>query len=230
LSSLSPEHQQIWATKEIRGNIIIHPDYYASSILGNWGTNLSIFEAFIQELKIINEMSSLMGKSELFKKSYANDCPREFGFLLRPTVNEFNNFVLLLDKMLSDNINTKFFIGDINLEKEEQRKDGKVIVNRKGTIQLLQEWIDKYFSPSDREPIDKMFQWFRQVRKLRQTPAHSISQNTFNQNIFREQRDLMINVYQSLRTLRLIFANHPLVKVNPPQISERLLNGKISDY
>ena len=56
LSNLSPEHQRVWSAKEIKGNIELHPDYYASSIQGSWGTRMSIFEAFVQELKLINKM------------------------------------------------------------------------------------------------------------------------------------------------------------------------------
>ncbi|TOQ26810.1 hypothetical protein CGG98_25225, partial [Vibrio parahaemolyticus] len=65
LANLSPEHQQIWKAKEMNGSIKLHPDYYASSILGSWGTKMSIFEAFVQELELINKMSQLMGKPHL---------------------------------------------------------------------------------------------------------------------------------------------------------------------
>ncbi|HDI1214866.1 TPA: hypothetical protein PKO72_003644 [Aeromonas hydrophila] len=57
LSDLSPEHQRVWAAREIQGDISLHPDYYASSIEGSWGSRLSIFEAFVQELNLINKMS-----------------------------------------------------------------------------------------------------------------------------------------------------------------------------
>ncbi|WP_051043795.1 hypothetical protein [Psychromonas sp. CNPT3] len=32
LSGLSSEHQKVWAAKEIKGEIKLHPDYYATSI------------------------------------------------------------------------------------------------------------------------------------------------------------------------------------------------------
>jgi len=92
LSELSPEHQRVWEAKEVRGNIKLHPDYYASSIEGSWGTKISIFEAFVQELKVINEMSILIGKVGLFHNSYSADRSKEFGFLLRPTETEFPEF------------------------------------------------------------------------------------------------------------------------------------------
>ena len=229
LSDLSPEHQRVWAAKEVKGSIKLHPDYYASSIQGSWGTRLSIFEAFVQELKIINEMSVVIGKPNLFHNCYSSGRPKEFGFLLRPTESEFNLFVLLLDKMLSDNINKKFFENDVELEVEEEREDGKILVRQKGTIQILESWINKYFTPVDRSPIDAMIQAFKDVRKLRQKPAHKVNNNTFDQAFFHKQREIVISAYDAVRTLRQILESHPRVKANPPNIGEHLFNGEIWD-
>lgn len=229
LSNLSPEHQRVWAAKEVKGNIKLHPDYYASSILGSWGSRMSIFRAFTEELKIINEMSVLIGKPALFRNSYEEETPKEFGFLLRPTQSEFNNFMLLLDKMISDNINKKFFQNDVELESEKEREDGKIIVTPKGTIQILEDWINKYFRPADSEPIANMMKTFRKVRKLRQKPAHKVNADGFDQELFKQQRNIVINAYDAVRTLRLILANHPNVKENPPKISEQLYKGEIWD-
>lgn len=229
LSDLSPEHQKVWAAKEVKGNINLHPDYYASSIEGSWGSKLSIFEAFVQELKIINEMSVIIGKPELFHRCYSTDRPKEFGFLLRPTQSEFNTFMLLLDKMMSDNLNKKFFENDVELESEEERADGKIVVRAKGTIQILESWINKYFNPVDRKPVDEMLATFRKVRNLRQKPAHKVSTDTFDQEHFRKQRDIVVRSYDSIRTLRLILANHPAVKKKPPEIGEHLAKGEIWD-
>ncbi|EFA7470582.1 AAA family ATPase [Escherichia coli] len=229
LSDLSPEHQNVWAAKEVKGDIKLHPDYYAASILGAWGTKISIFSAFTEELKIINKMSVLIGKAELFRKDYSDDMPKEFGFLLRPTRSEFNNFMLLLDKMMSDNLNKKFFEDDVELEIEEEREDGKIVVRPKGTIQILESWLDKYFQPTDPAPVKDMIDTFRKVRQLRQKPAHAIDNNNFNQEYFKQQRDIVIKAYVAIRTLRLILASHPNVKKNPPKISEHLYNGEIWD-
>ncbi|MDP2603706.1 MAG: AAA family ATPase [Deltaproteobacteria bacterium] len=171
LSKLSPEHQRIWQTKKLSGVYKLHPDYYRNTILGDWGTRISIFEAFTQELKIINAMATLMERPQLFRESFAEERPKEFGFLLRPTLAEFNAFVLLLDKMMSDNINKEFFANEIPLEEDEERPDGKIVVRQKGMIALLEAWVRKYFRPANRKPMDHMFKGFRAVRKLRQKPA-----------------------------------------------------------
>ncbi|MGD1927971.1 MAG: hypothetical protein ACFB12_03590 [Leptolyngbyaceae cyanobacterium] len=229
LCNLSPEHQKVWAAKEIKGDIKLHPDYYASSILGSWGSRMSIFRAFTEELKIINEMSILIGKPTLFRNSYDGEMPKEFGFLLRPTQTEFNNFMLLLDKLMSDNINKKIFENDVELESEEERDDGKIIVKPKGTIQILEAWVNRYFKPVDPTPIEEMIKTFRKIRQLRQKPAHEVNVDSFDQELFRKQREIVINAYKSVRTLRQILANHPKVRVNPPKINEQLFNGEIWD-
>ncbi|OBT02695.1 AAA family ATPase [Vibrio cyclitrophicus] len=229
LASLSPEHQQIWRAKEVIGDIKLHPDYFNSSINGSWGTRLSIFEAFVQELDIINKMAALMDKPPLFHNSFYQDRPKDFGFLLRPTISEFNSFMHLLDKIMSDNINKKFFEDDVNVETEEERADGKVIVRNKGTIQILSDWIDKYYQIPDRKPVDDMLAAFRKVRKLRQKPAHKVNADAFDQSLFKEQREIVIKAYDAVRTLRLMLSNHPMVRTNPPKISERLYKGEIWD-
>ncbi|MCK4983859.1 MAG: hypothetical protein KAS17_13100 [Victivallaceae bacterium] len=229
LKGLSSEHQKVWSVKEVKGHIMPHPDYYNSCIKGDWGTKISIFEAFVQELKIINEMSLTIGKPILFRNDYYSKRPKEFGFLLRPTESEFNNFILLLDKMMSDNINKKFFNGDVDIETDIERADGKIIVTQKGTIQILESWVNKYFTPRDRTSVDEMLATFREVRSLRQKPAHKVNTDSFNQNIFRKQREIIIKAYDAVRTLRLILANHPAVKKSPPQISKYLYEGKIWD-
>ncbi|RJE68862.1 hypothetical protein AMS70_22360 [Acinetobacter sp. JS678] len=73
-----------------------------------------------------------------------------------------------------------------------------------------------------------MIKTFKNIRKLRQKPAHAIGKDLFDQNLLREQREIMKNAYCAVRTLRLMFASHPDVKKNSPEISERLLNGDIS--
>jgi hypothetical protein len=229
LADLSPEHQRVWHAKMLSGDYKLHPDYYRNSILGDWGTRISIFEAFTLELKVINEMAALIGKPALFRQAFQSERPKEFGFLLRPTLAEFNAFVLLLDKMLSDNIDKAFFENDVPLEEDKTRPDGKIEVRQKGTLALLEEWLRKYFRPADPKPFESMLKAFRNVRRLRQKPAHAVNENLFDLTYFKEQRKIMIDTYDALRTLRLVLANHPKVRLNPPEIQEHLAKGEIWD-
>jgi len=229
LADLSPEHQRIWHAKQLQGDYKLHPDYYRSSILGDWPSRLSVFEAFPMELEVINAMTSLMGKAPFFRQTFGSDRPKDFGFLLRPTLAEFNAFVLLLDKMLSDNINKNFFEGDLELEYDHQRPDGKVEVKQKGTLTLFEEWLSKNFRPAEPEPLERMLKTLREIRKLRQKPAHSINENVFDIEYFKEQRRIVMAAYGAVRILRLVLANHPAVRRNPPEINELLMKGEIWD-
>lgn len=226
LSGLSPEHQAVWKAKELPQEHQLHPDYLRYS-QGHWGTRTSIFRAFLQELDIINSMSELMGRTKLFRNSFINESPKSFGFLLRPTLAEFNKFALLLDQLMSENIDKKFFKQDISLKEEKERTDGKIEVRQKGTIALLEEWLTKSFETEDNEAITKAIQAFRSVRKIRQSPAHSIKDDEFDQKHIHNQRAVIINAYNAVKTIRLIFSLHPSVRDNPPHISNQIKNGQI---
>ena len=98
---------------------------------------------------------------------------------------------------MSDNINKKFFKGDIDLETETLRDDGKIIISQKGTIQLLDSWVNMYFRPTDDQPIKDMINNFKTIRKLRQEPAHRITDDTFDKSIFHEQRNIINKAYEA---------------------------------
>jgi hypothetical protein len=230
LANLTPEHQQIWKSKELSEKFDLHPDYYRNAILGEWSERIPICQAFLEEIFIINQMCEAMGRPHLFRNDYGKygeNRPRKFNFLVRPTLEEFNDFVLLFDKMISDNINKDFFMNEISYENEQKRKDGKIIVKHKGTLQLLDEWIHKFFKPADWSVWDEAITSLKKVRKLRQHPAHSIEKDVFDQKYFKDQRELILSAYKAIRTIRLIFTNHPKVKAANIEISDQLREGKI---
>lgn len=229
LSTLSPEHQQIWNAKILKGNYKLHPDYFRPSILGEWPEGVSIFDAFTQELHHINEICKLIHRPPLFKNELTEDKkPRGFGFLIRPTLKEYNDFVHLLDKAISENINKKFFLNDLPFTYEEVRDNGKVVVHQKGTIQILDEWLRLKFQTKDRKPIEETFATFKEIRRLRQRPAHTIDDDVFDQKYFKQQRELIKKAYDAIRLLRLMFANHPSAKEY--KIPDCLQSGKIWTY
>ena len=230
LARLTPEHQQIWKAKELAGDYKLHPDYYKNAIMGVQREHESIFRAFVDELHLICQMTQGMTRPPLFRKDYGKDRdsnPRKFGFLVRPTLEEFNVFVLLLDKMISDNINIKFFQQEVPYETEKERRDGKIQIERKGTLQILDNWVRTFFHTDDWEPWNEAIRAFREVRNKRQNPAHAIDENVFDQKYFKEQRELMIRAYKAMRTLRMIFENHQQVRSLGIEIPHYLQEGKI---
>ena len=231
LARLSPEHQQLWKARELDGHFRLHPIYFKNSILGEWHDEIPILYAFLMELALINEMAAAMGRPQLFRDTPVG--PEElkgFDFLLRPTQAEFDAFVVLLDKLLSDNLNKAFFGTDISDEAEEERADGKIVVRPKGTIQMLDEWFRLKFRSNNCSPWEATIGTLKNVRKLRQKPAHAIRADAFDHKFSAEQRQLIVSVYDAVRTIRLCLANHPNVRRKNIEINPALFEGKICDF
>jgi hypothetical protein len=225
LSRLSEEHQQVWKARQLDGKYRLHPDYYRNMVVGDWGKGISIFNAFLLELQTINKMSVDMDRQPLYRNDFGDrQPPRGFSFLIRPTKKEYYDFVLLIDKLMSQNLNQNFFQNEVPYEIEEELPDGRLAVRRKGTIQILEDWPTKFFRPRDTQPLADMISAFRKIRKLRQRPAHALEDNNFDQIYIHQQRELMVEAYSAVRTIRLIFQNHPkLIDFEVPQI----LDGEI---
>ncbi len=228
LSGLTPEHQQRWKLDEVTGETFLHPDYEQASA-GVWPENDSVFNAFCEEARIINEMTMAISGKPLFREGYSRENkPPEFGFLIRPTKKEYETFVHLLDKMMSDNLNHDFFDGKIPLKVQEER-DGVIIERQKGTIVLLDEWLTKSVKfPQHSSPKDKMIMAFKEIRNERGPLAHKVRADKWDDSYFAKQRELIMKAYDAIRTLRLILANHPLSKA--VKVPDWLYQGKIRMY
>jgi len=217
LRDLTPEHQQAWRVKEVTGDYRLHPDYFRANVLGDWPEGVSSLEAILGQIRYINRLCEVIGRPPLFNNEVGeDDRPNDFTFLIRPTLREFNGFVHTLDKLLSDSISRDFFGKDLAFEREQVRKDGKTVVSQKGTIQVLDEWLAAKYKVDDRTPIDEMIATLKEVRTLRNKPAHSLKENIFDQQYFHQQRDLARKVLEALRTLAQILAQHPKARKKPP--------------
>jgi hypothetical protein len=129
--------------------------------------------------------------------------------MLRPTLRNFHEFALTLDKMLSDNLNRDFFRGDIPLEDKVVAADGSVEVRPLGTITLLERWLDAKYRNRDGEEIGtEVVEPLREVRKARQPTAHSLSQDAYDLSLPNAQDALLVAALRSLQKLRLIFSSH----------------------
>lgn len=226
LDGLTPEHQQLWATHAVEGQFHLHPDYYDSAIRGDWGQGTSLRDALAEELRIINAMCVAIGWPPLFRKA-DRDLPHEVAFLLRPTAGALNEFVLALDNLLSDNINASFFPSSIPRKSERDLGDGKVEVQQRGTLALLEEWLKTHFHTPDPKPLEEAIAVLRRVRKLRQTPAHALDDDRYDEALFEEQRALFVDAYSAVRTLRLMLQNHPKARPVLAEIDERVVKGQI---
>ncbi|MBY5798971.1 hypothetical protein [Rhizobium leguminosarum] len=211
LSTLTPEHQQYWNSFLTTGDIRMARPYYQSSIEGNFWANRSIRHAITEEMRLIRELSTAIWGHSLFKPIVGGDVPIGLTSFLRPTSQNFDRFVMALDKMLSDSIDVKFFDGKVHLEKEAPRSDGKIVVSRKGTLVLLEEWLLNEVNWENPQVFkDIIIKPLRAVRQLRQKPAHTFSKDVFSADYHQRRRRLLCDVLNSLSNIRNTFSCHPL--------------------
>jgi hypothetical protein len=229
LDRLTPEHQRLWEAFELEGDYKLHPDYFRAAVLGDWELKTSLREAFVEELRTINAMCEAIGWPPLFRSDY-NETPRELALLIRPTVAEFNEFVHVLDKLMSENINSDFFPARIRRETESQRGDGKIVVQQRGSIALLEDWLKTSFRTPDAGPLNELIATFRKIRRLRQKPAHSVNQDAYDESLFGTQRELFSEAYDAVRTIRLMLQNHPRGRAVADEMNQQVRVGAVWTY
>lgn len=228
LAKLTPEHQQIWKAKMLGGyyKYRLHPEF-RRSILGNFYEKESIFSAFLKELEVIKEMSEKISRISLINKTFEYDeKPENFGFLILPTLREYELFCHTLDRMMSDNLNKEFFKDKI-VESDLSEGETMEKINNQ-LIRKLEIWINKTVRFSDHGPKDEMFKIFREIRGLRSKPAHSHFKNEWNLRFYEDQKKLIKQAYTAIRTLRLILANHRNTK--SVEVPDWLFKGEIRTF
>ena len=229
LNNLTPEHQIFWKNKERNENCFVLKEYYENTIKGNWTSSYSVFSAFIGELTCLNEIAKTIFDKPLFRKNF-NDYnrPKEFTFFFSPTLKNYNDFVLLLDKMISDNINKDFFEGKVEFYDYIEIEDGIKERKPKGTLRLFEEWLGGIFKAEKDIELNKIFSILKNVRRQRQNPAHRISENEYDKKYIEQQKKLINNAHHSIKGLRYIFMRHRSAKNF--EIPEWLENGDIKTF
>ena len=215
LHDLSPEHQRIWQAKLLDRKHYLHPDYYRTSILGEFPERLSIYDALLAEQRQTNLMAEKIGKPPLFRSTYEpSRRPKGFGILIRPTQQAYEDFVLMLDKLMSDNLNREFFKGELELSETAVKQSGETFLIPIPTIKLLEQ----RFHGATSHDRDRMLATFRKIRRLRQRPAHTLlDDDRFDQKFLGEQRALIQDAYSAVRTIRSLFETHLGVEHEVPE-------------
>ncbi|MEK7762421.1 MAG: AAA family ATPase [Nitrospirota bacterium] len=219
LADLSPEHQQTWNARAVQGPCEMNSGYARASLYGDLPEHYSAYRAFLTEIEEINKLSALIGNRLLFRDDFSAGRPTGLHPMLRPTGHGLQEFVHLLDKMLSENLNRDFFRNDIPLEEELAREDGRVQVVPLGTLRLLRNWLSKHYRTADDADVsDEIVGPLKRIRYLRQKPAHAIDEDKFDISLPGQQDKLLIDVLKALQKLRLVLMSHPRArgKYQPP--------------
>ncbi len=210
LNDLSAEHQLFWKSKEIFTKCKILKEYYETSILGEFTNSISVYTAFIDELNFVYDLTNrIYGKNLFIRKFESENKPKELTYFFIPTLKNYENFIHLLDKLLSDNINKKFF--DDKLEPYEMKEIEPGIYERKlkGTLTMLEEWLLNQFNENQNE-IKELIKYAKNIRKERQSPAHEITFNEYDKKYNAKQKNVIQSAYNFVHGLRVIFMNNPL--------------------
>lgn len=229
LNGLTNEHQIYWKNREIMGECKVLREYHENSIQGNWTFSYSVFSGFIGELCCLNELVEVIYDKQIFRKNFDKDSrPKEFTFFFMPTLKNYHEFVSLLDKMISDNINSDFFKQKVELFEFEELKGDVIERRQKGTLKLFEEWLHTIYKIENQAKLKDIFKVFRKVRQERINPAHKISENIYDKKFTEMQRNLISESYSSMRVLRKIFQQHP--KAKDVEIPDWLENGEIKTF
>jgi len=230
LAALTPKHQQIWKPKELKGKFELYPDYFGTVILGNPPEGASIYAAVVAEIKLINQLARAMGRAALFHEHFEPDGEvrmREFACLVRPTAAEFNGFLRVLDRLMSESIDREFFRDDVPSETGNGRELGNATAHQKGTLEMLVDWGSRTF------PAPQLDRWLqacrslRKVRSLRQRPDQSRDDRIFDPSYISRQRELMILSYKSLHTLREMMSRLPAARGAKPEVPKWMRSGRV---
>lgn len=230
LNDLTPDHQIYWKSKEAKRECQMLKEYYINTIEGDWTNSYSVFSAFIGEQRALNDLTKAIFNNPIFNKTFERDThPKEFTFFFIPTLKNYNDFVLLLDKMISDNINKDFF-SDKGIEMFDYKEIGNGIVERKdkGTLRLFEEWLTLNFNRADPQSIIEVFKPLKKIRRERQNPAHRILENIYDKNFTTKQTELIKEAYFTIRALRQVFQKHP--KGKSVKIEKWLDEGEVKVF
>jgi len=214
LGRLSSEHQVYWSTKEIpAAECKVLADYYDNIIRGGWITAKSVFYALIDEVNAIHKLTSSIFGVPLFRKNLdGENRPKNFTFFFSPTTKNYYEFINLLDKYLSENINKSFFDGKVDLEERKSIDENTFERIHKGTLRLLEEWISKVFSYADESIPKEIMKPLKRVRKERQNPAHKVIDNRYDPSLVDLQKEIMEGCYLSIGSIRRNLQTHPRAK------------------
>ena len=224
-------------------NTVPEENFYKNQILGEYAEENSIFEAFLEEIKVINKMTQIMCGNNLFKNEF-NESTRKnlinFHPFLKPTENTYISFCQTLDKLFTDNLDIATLIklnavygNKMNIP---HNKDGKISV---GTLFLLKNFIKTYFKPANNEDVTKIIfpVWDNKktgIRSVRSKFSHNVNENKYDIKFFSKYRQTMQDAYKSIRFIRLIFNNDFYVKLatnnHSLNIPDWLFDGRIRNY
>lgn len=226
LVKLSSQKQMLWKGFELpnQKKCKISAGFVDNLIKGEWVMETWIFHALIEEMKIINKQCEHMGIPKLFNKTFGthySEMPEGFRNIFLPTLKNYYDFVLVLEKIIVHNISYKTFQKNAPHIRSIKRKDESD--KDKGSLLMFKEWLSKNIRTQE-NLADLIIKPLKNIRYIRQKPAHELTSNEYDVTLYQKQFNLMNDTYTAIRAIRLFFASHPLAK--DVKVPEHLVCGK----
>lgn len=228
LAKLNYEAQCKWRGFLLRNQKEFRVNYgFIKNLLyADWVTEYWIFDALLDEIKLINAMCNSIGIPQLFRKEYSRENQELIGYriILIPSLKNYYEFVSALEKIVINNLSYDTFQKDtLGIASVERKKDDGTL---KGSIEMLDEWFSSNYFRGNVEGCKAFKKYisgtFRTIRKIRQVPAHELYSNKHDKDLYRKQNELIEDVYRAVRDLRMMFSKHPSAKkvIVPEQLSD----------
>lgn len=224
LYRLSEQQQMRWKSFELpdQANYVINKRFLEETLNVEWTDDIWIFDALLVEMEIVNNCCRAIGIPEMFKKIYPiGDYDRPIGYItiFMPTKKYYNDFIMALEKLLINNLNTETFLTSGPYIRPATKYNSEE--KEKGTLALLSEWITQNTTPKDN--IKKYIVnplW--EIRKIRQKPAHKLDVDEYNLDYITKQIDIIKGAYTAIELIRVRLSRHPNCKdvIIPKSISE----------
>lgn len=175
-------------------------------------------------MEIINQQCDAIGLPPLFNHIYRvshDEHPDGYGNILLPTLKNYYDFVLVMEKLLVHNISIKTFQKDVGVIRAIDRKNEDGM--DKGSLAMLKEWLEQnVYANFDIDAV--IIAPLKKIRKIRQAPAHELYSNKYDVGVYECQKELVDQSYEALRAIRSLFMGHPLAK--KVKIPTHILDGK----
>ena len=202
LQNMSSMNQNIWFGHMIKEttNCKILKDYFNNLFNVSWHFPDTIYRAILKEIVNISDLTIEAFGMSLFRKTYIKENLEKFDMLPFPSLESYNQFLLLLEKIVISNINVHFFEKFMSIKQDNG--------NTRGTLDCLNEWINHINSSI----CDDVLSPLKQLRKERQKPAHEIQSNDYANEYLTKQHLLCKSIHRSLHLLRCLLQTHPKLK------------------
>lgn len=74
---------------------------------------------------------------------------------------------------------------------------------------MFEEWLEINVK-EDKNVINTVIKPLKNIRRIRQIPAHQLIKNDKDKKYFEDQHQIIVDLYKAIKYLRLFFNKHPL--------------------